>query len=104
MIVLIIRDLGRYLSYNGILKKLKIIGMAAHPMEKNKIQLKLEPSEPMRIRVDVGQFKQVFINLIQNAADSIGRDGGYIASPAHDVPRDARPENVAAMIDTLQGQ
>ncbi len=47
----------------------------APQLEKNKIQLKLEPSEPMRIRVDVGQFKQVFINLIQNAADSIGRDG-----------------------------
>lgn len=29
----------------------------------------------MRIRVDTGQFKQVLINLIQNAADSIGRDG-----------------------------
>jgi uroporphyrinogen-III decarboxylase len=35
---------------------------------------------------------------------SIGKNGGYIAAPAHDVPRDAKPENIAAMIDTLQSQ
>ena len=35
---------------------------------------------------------------------TIGKDGGYIASPAHDVPRDAKPENVAAMVDVLQNQ
>jgi uroporphyrinogen decarboxylase len=34
----------------------------------------------------------------------IGKDGGYIAAPAHDLPRDARPENVAAMIDVLRNQ
>jgi signal transduction histidine kinase len=44
-------------------------------LEKHNIRLNLEPSEPMRVRVDIGQFKQVLINLIQNAADSIGRDG-----------------------------
>ncbi|MGA9780179.1 MAG: ATP-binding protein [Verrucomicrobiia bacterium] len=47
----------------------------APQLERNNIRLNLEPSEPMRIRVDTGQFKQVLINLIQNAADSIGRDG-----------------------------
>ena len=36
--------------------------------------------------------------------ERIGRNGGYIASPAHDVPRDAKPENVAAMIEVLQRQ
>ena len=35
---------------------------------------------------------------------TIGAGGGYIASPAHDVPRDAKPENVAAMVDALQNQ
>ena len=44
-------------------------------LEKNNIQLNLEPSEPMQIHVDVAQLKQVLINLVQNAADSIGRDG-----------------------------
>jgi uroporphyrinogen decarboxylase len=36
--------------------------------------------------------------------DRIGKDGGYIASPAHDIPKDARPENIAAMLDVLQRQ
>ena len=31
--------------------------------------------------------------------DRIGEDGGYIASPSHDIPGDARPENIAAMYD-----
>ena len=34
----------------------------------------------------------------------VGRQGGYIAAPAHDVPKDARPENVAAMIEVLRAQ
>jgi len=41
---------------------------------------------------------------VRHLLDAIGRNGGYIASPAHDVPRDAKPENVAAMIEVLQGQ
>jgi uroporphyrinogen decarboxylase len=34
----------------------------------------------------------------------VGENGGYIASPAHDIPADARPENIAAMIEVLQNQ
>ncbi len=34
----------------------------------------------------------------------LGTEGGYIFSPAHDVPKDARPENVAAMIEVLKAQ
>ncbi len=34
----------------------------------------------------------------------LGRDGGYVASPAHAIPADARPENIAAMIEVLQNQ
>ena len=34
----------------------------------------------------------------------VGRDGGYIAAPAHAIPGDARPENIAAMIEVLQDQ
>jgi uroporphyrinogen decarboxylase len=36
--------------------------------------------------------------------DEIGRNGGYIASPAHAIPADAQPENIAAMIQVLQNQ
>jgi uroporphyrinogen decarboxylase len=39
---------------------------------------------------------------VKRLIERIGKDGGYIAAPAHDVPRDAKPENVAAMIEVLQ--
>lgn len=42
--------------------------------EKN-IQVNQEPSAPVRVNVDPAQMKQVLINLVKNAADSIGRDG-----------------------------
>lgn len=34
----------------------------------------------------------------------VGRGGGYIAAPAHAIPGDARPENIIAMIETLNDQ
>ena len=36
--------------------------------------------------------------------DRIGKAGGYIAAPAHDIPKDAKPENVAAMLEVLRNQ
>ena len=44
-------------------------------LEKNRIQINVEPSAPMYVKVDPAQMKQVLINLVQNAADSIGNDG-----------------------------
>lgn len=41
---------------------------------------------------------------VRRLLDRVGRQGGYIAAPAHDVPKDARPENVAAMIEVLKAQ
>jgi uroporphyrinogen decarboxylase len=34
----------------------------------------------------------------------LGKDGGYIFSPAHDVPKDVPLENMLAMIDLVQHQ
>ena len=48
----------------------------------------------------VAQVKEEVKRLI----DRVGREGGYIAAPAHDIPKDARPENIAAMLEVLQGQ
>jgi signal transduction histidine kinase len=39
------------------------------------IQLLVEDSSSLQIQADAEQIKQVLINLVQNAADSIGRDG-----------------------------
>ena len=36
--------------------------------------------------------------------DRVGKNGGYIAAPAHSIPGDAKPENVAAMIEVLKYQ
>ena len=41
---------------------------------------------------------------VRRLLDRVGKDGGYIAAPAHDVPRDAMAENVAAMIEVLKSQ
>jgi signal transduction histidine kinase len=47
----------------------------APQMKKNRIQMIVEPSPSMYVNVDGAQIKQVLINLVQNAADSIGQDG-----------------------------
>jgi uroporphyrinogen-III decarboxylase len=41
---------------------------------------------------------------VRRLLERVGRQGGYIAAPAHDVPKDARPENIAAMIEVLKDQ
>ena len=44
-------------------------------LEKNSIQLILESVNGAMVRADLQQLKQVLINLVQNAAESIGKDG-----------------------------
>ncbi|HJN14727.1 MAG TPA: uroporphyrinogen decarboxylase family protein [Armatimonadota bacterium] len=34
----------------------------------------------------------------------VGKDGGYILAPAHAIPGDAKPENLMAMIETVNDQ
>jgi len=41
---------------------------------------------------------------VRRLIDEVGQAGGYIASPSHDIPGDAKPENIAAMIEVLQNQ
>jgi signal transduction histidine kinase len=49
--------------------------LMAPELEKSGIRLALENSVDARIRIDPHQIQQVLINLIQNSAESIGRDG-----------------------------
>jgi signal transduction histidine kinase len=44
-------------------------------LEKSAIKLEMGTCEPVWVWADTQQIKQVLINLIQNSADSIGRDG-----------------------------
>jgi uroporphyrinogen decarboxylase len=48
----------------------------------------------------VAQVKEEVKRLI----DAVGKNCGYIAAPAHAIPKDARPENIAAMIEVLTTQ
>ena len=41
---------------------------------------------------------------VRRLLEVVGKDGGYIAAPAHSIPADAKPENIAAMIEVLQEQ
>jgi len=41
---------------------------------------------------------------VRRLLDVVGRDGGLIAAPAHAIPRDARPENIEAVIEVLTNQ
>jgi uroporphyrinogen decarboxylase len=41
---------------------------------------------------------------VKRLLDIVGRGGGLFAAPAHDVPADAKPENVDAMLQVLQHQ
>ena len=41
---------------------------------------------------------------VKRLIEGVGRDGGFFASPAHAIPPDAKPENIAAMIDVLRNQ
>jgi len=56
-------------------------------LEKSRIQIVLDGVAPAHIRVDPQQIKQVLINLIQNAADSIGENGTVTLSARRDEKR-----------------
>jgi signal transduction histidine kinase len=47
-------------------------------LAKNQIELTLEESDPLWLRADTQQIKQVMINLIRNAAESIKSNGSII--------------------------
>jgi signal transduction histidine kinase len=49
--------------------------LLAPELAKRNIRLLVEDSTSLPVKVDGEQMKQVLINLVQNAADSIGRDG-----------------------------
>ena len=48
----------------------------------------------------VNQVRDEVIQLLK----VVGKNGGYIASPAHAIPGDAKPENISAMIEVLRSQ
>jgi signal transduction histidine kinase len=78
----------------------------APQLKKNNIQVVLEPSEPLWVRVDPVQCRQILTNLIQNAADSIGQNGKIILRARTDRKRLANgeiPVVIMEVADTGKG-
>jgi uroporphyrinogen decarboxylase len=42
--------------------------------------------------------------VTRKTLDIMGKGGGYIAAPTHDIPGDVPPQNVIAMLDVLENQ
>jgi signal transduction histidine kinase len=75
-------------------------------LEKASIRLNLASSPTLRIRVDPQQIDQVLINLIQNAAESIGREGAITLrarSTLMSLAGHATPVAILEVIDTGKG-
>jgi signal transduction histidine kinase len=80
--------------------------LLAGQLEKSSIQLTLESPPDVWIRVDPQQVEQALINLVQNGAESIGRDGKIRLCARADTARLAgrpRPVVVLEVRDTGKG-
>lgn len=53
----------------------QVLALFKSPLDKAAIQARIESADDVWVRADPQQLKQVLINLIHNAAESIGRDG-----------------------------
>jgi signal transduction histidine kinase len=62
----------------------EVHGLLAAQLAKSGIELVCEPSPPLKIKVDPAQIKQVLINLVQNAADSMQDHGTITLRARHD--------------------
>lgn len=65
------------------------------------IQLDVASTEPMSIRADMQQLQQVLINLVQNAADSIGSQGRITLTARQGAAADSSRSQPVVMIDVI---
>jgi two-component system NtrC family sensor kinase len=75
-------------------------------LAKDGIQLVREAAVPMRVKVDSAQIKQVLINLVQNAADSMDGGGTITLRARHDRKRLSNGEAdvvILEVVDTGKG-
>jgi signal transduction histidine kinase len=83
----------------------RVQGLLGSQLEES-IRLNLASSPALWIRVDPQQIEQVLINLIQNAAESIGRDGAITLrarSTVMPLAGHATPVVILEVIDTGKG-
>jgi signal transduction histidine kinase len=79
----------------------EIQSLFGHSLAGNHIQLRIEESPPLRIRADAAQIKQVLINLVQNAADAIGRDGVITLRARRDRKRLANVDTNVVVLEVV---
>jgi len=77
----------------------EVQNLLAAQLAKADIRLVREESPPLRIRADLEQLKQVLINLVQNAADSIGRHGSIILRARPDRKSLGNGENEVVVLE-----
>ncbi len=76
------------------------------PLDKAAIEVKFETMDDGWVRADPQQLKQVLINLVQNAAESIGRDGTITFRVSGDeayLTGENRPAAIISITDTGKG-
>ena len=84
----------------------RVLDLLASQLEKSSIRLNLATSPVVWIRVDREQIEQVLINLVQNAAESIGREGTITLrarSTLMPLRGHATPVVILEVIDTGKG-
>jgi signal transduction histidine kinase len=84
----------------------KVSRLMSGQLEKSNIQLQLQSPSDVWIRVDPQQLEQVLINLVQNASESIGREGTVSLSARSDTARlngRSRSVGVLEVRDTGRG-
>jgi len=69
------------------------------PLARQGIRLIIEASDPIRLKADRQQVKQVLINLIQNAAESIGQNGSVVVRARQGMGRLANAQAPAAILE-----
>lgn len=75
-------------------------------LEKSAIELKLEAEENVEVYADAQQIKQVMINLVQNSAENISRNGTItlrITRDTAELEGRERPAAILAVADTGRG-
>jgi signal transduction histidine kinase len=68
-------------------------------LAKTGIQLETEELSPMQIHADPAQLQQVLINLVQNAADSMGSGGRIVLRARPDHQRIAEKDTAVAVLE-----
>lgn len=84
----------------------EVSGLLKGQLQKQAIELKLDLVEAVSVRADKQQIQQVLINLIQNAADSIGREGTItlrVKSGISKLAKKSTPVGIIEVADTGKG-